>query len=172
MAQTVASQKGTLGITWNGSSTGTLFTQSSGTATRVILNTLECAAPSSSTFNVQFFIYNGTTGIYSLLCQIYGNINTPGFAIMAQQTAPALVGVSTTTITNSYIMYNSTGGALSNTLYSTSPSGTQLYASGGTSQYFYFPGNFYMSGGDSLVVRGAWSGTGSVYYNFTTITES
>lgn len=182
MAQTIAAQRGTTTVTANGTSTVTLFTQSTGTATRVILN------------SVSFYTNNGGTAPKMSLCI---NINGTG-----NQTCVALLGSSNGTSANGLTMFpNCSPFPLTNTTATANtyidrwmPTtlankniGTDLQSgywvfqgpngstnSSESSAIEYVPSQFWMNSGDSLVFRcrSATGDTATVMYSFTTITES
>ena len=170
MAQTIASVKGTKACTWTTATNNVIFTQSTGTATRVIVNALEFSTGSIANFNLSFFIYNSTTGIYQIIT-LLKSLNVCNFAIFPQIRDTVQTSVSTTAVSNSVFMYQDSGGAVA-TMRDASAGNRQIGLNTASNTSYWFPGNFYMSNGDSLVVSGTWGSAGNTYYNFTTITES
>jgi hypothetical protein len=182
MAQTIAAQRGSTTVTANGTSTVTLFTQSTGIATRVILN------------SVSFYTNNGASNTRMSLCI---NINGTG-----NQTCVAIVGTSNgqagqgltmfpgcqpqaftniTATANTYIdrwipaslANKNIGTDLQNGYWGyNGPNGSTQDSQGGSIEYV--PSQFWMNSGDSLVFRckSYVADTATVMYSFTTITES
>ena len=183
MAQTVAAQRGTTTVSCNGTSAITLFTQSTGIATRVILN--------SVTFR------DNTTGNsprMSLMINVNGSGNQTAVALMSTPTGvpgsgltmfPGCNPMPLTNITSNpqtyidrWFIINTEasinlGENISNTRWSyVGPNGSSQTSGAGAIDYV--PSQFWMNNGDSLVLRchTGGSGTATVTYSFTTITES
>jgi hypothetical protein len=173
MAQTITQQKGSVSTTWDGSVT-TLFTLSSGTSSRVILNSL-------STYNdygnrtpyIWFYIYNSAMGVRN---PIAGTI---------YQVCSSIAWLPGNTSGPANLIYNSSGYTMNNGSFlvdvsgspgpigSKDPSYIGWNTSNNSATGSYFPAQFWMGNGDSLQVKGSWpSSSGVVYYSFTVVTES
>jgi len=184
MAQTIAAQRGSTTVTSNGQTSVTLFTQSSGVATRVILNSISWAGSSS-----------GNNPRMSLMLNINGTGNETCVAILGATNATTasgqtmFPGCSPAPLTNitanpqAYIdrwlpvswgdSSTPIGKKLTNGYWSFfGPNGSSQTSEAGSIEYV--PSQFWMNSGDSLVFRcyKSASETVNVYYSFTTITES
>lgn len=190
MAQTVALQRGTTTVSGNNGS-ATLFTQSGGTATRVILNNLSfySATPCYSGMYITLGLVQsggqssiigqirdaqtGALGRYSTQFFTTGNNQAQGMQFQSQ-------GITGTFFNSQTLLTGST----SNTDIGATNQSSTFLAVPLTSNYQKFsfcPQNFYMGPSDSLIVKTSWyniSGKSVVYatvntsYSFTTITES
>jgi hypothetical protein len=178
MAQTITVVKGTTACSWGTNSsatpTQTIFTQSSGVAARVIVNSLELYGNSFDQAYVTFYITNGSTGVSSVIGMLRPGSNSSNYAFTMGNQSLTQTGSSAGFVQGVSVIANATGNVYSS-VASTPPSGIQFYASQSPSVGGWFPGNFWIANGDSLIVRGYWnnsSATGSVFYNFTVVTES
>jgi len=180
MAQTIALQRGTTTVTANGSSGATLFTQSGGTATRVIVNNLGfyfTTTPGQS--DVYVVVYLTQSGGQQLvLGRLYNQSPykaaqfAPGISTTnAFETNPANINAAR----NFGFTSSGTNGVASADAQSISinaPSSTSM---------MQLNSNFYMGPGDSIAVKARGSSasgksqvfqTLNISYSFTTITES
>lgn len=176
MAQTIAVRSGSVSHTFNNTNSNytTLFTQSTGTATKVTLNQLIFVIDSNvSPYNVGVWLYNSTTGQRSLA---YGFRNL-GNSCSSFSFFPGMIGqpnsvggtANGTMWTGQHILANYDGNITPGDAQPASLSALTGYYS---SDYVANPGSIYMANGDSLQVHGYWSNRpGTVYYSFTTITE-
>ena len=180
MAQTIAMQRGSTSATFN-STRYTLFTQSGGNATRVIINAI--TVWSGSGFggwgNMMLQVLNSGTSVYLPIA-----IKMSGAAInpSAMTFIPETVGISggaqqassTATLTSQTLWYpdgsdwpNTNGmtiqGAVSN-----------ASSSNGNSNFEFCPRNFWIGSGDSVIlqVKGSSNPSGTMGWSFTTITET
>lgn len=183
MAQTIAAQRGTTTVTTNGQTSATLFTQSTGTATRVILN------------SVSFKVPNGGTGPKMSLCVDLNNTgNETCVAFIAGcNTGSAIQGLTmfpnssiapiqtTTTSAATYadrwvlgMQDNANFGTKITNVYSgLGPNGSAQSAN--NISVDLVPSQFWMNSGDVLKIRVFHAGsseTATITYSFTTITES
>jgi hypothetical protein len=177
MPQTIAVQKGsaTLSLTVNGTgaSTTTIFTQSSGTATRVITNSLQIYKDvGTNTLRGTFLLTNGTTGIASPIGYIATANNFFSMAIFpSDRIASTPYGTGVAVFSGFYISQETNNANFGGS----NPNVTNSYVFSDQAYGVTFPKNFWMSSGDSLSFRGfanASITSSSLYYNFTTITES
>lgn len=172
MAQTIAMVRGT--TTCSSGSVATLFTQSTGTATRVIVNMISCYGNTqfgSPSINVNFVSSSGgssvlayfknNTSIYSAQFMPVGNGTAPASFQGATATTP-IIGGTNSNVGTSYI-----GAQNPNTFTLTNTTGNNQYSS-------YCPSNFWMGPSDYITIRvtDANSSDMTVAYSFTTITES
>lgn len=181
MAQTIAMQRGstsfTCDSTWN-----TLFTQSSGTATRVIPNQLNGNFNTALRSQIGYFqlALVSSSGSGQILSSVYSwYMNTfTGFQIACLgNQAGQYVSGQNPGVYSSYFLYTSSAATPYNA--SISASSLNFAYNAGTG-----PGpinQFYMGNGDSLRMRiygiynsgkGTANATCTTYWNMTTITES
>jgi hypothetical protein len=179
MAQTIAVRSGTATHTFNGTSNNytTLFTQSTGTATRVILNQLMFLSSTTDgvymPYSVGVWHYSPATG-QRTPAFTYKNTgqSCSSFSFFPGSTHQGGVGGNTA---NS--IWNS-GQVLTGYLYNTTiseanPSIVSAHAPYYSDNYVLNPGSIYIANGDSLQIHGYWQNQpGTCYYSFTTITES
>ncbi|NDG29902.1 hypothetical protein EB118_07370 [bacterium] len=186
MAQTIALQRGYTSTAASGGNV-TLFTQSGGIATRVIVNNLSvCVSPSA-------YYTNYVPGILVNVAQSGGGSYVIGHAKVqtwsgysAMQFLP--YGPDNVFITQHtgyfpmiLIGYSSTSGVGNASLSGGFSSNVQI-SSGNSYIYSGIASNFYIGPNDSVQIRvyaqygDAYSGiypcTAYIYYSFTTITES
>jgi len=184
MAQTIVLQRGTTTVTSNGSSSTTLFTQTGGTATRVIKSQVGVyfsTQPNSSV--VYIAVYHNVSGGQGFLI---GWINGANIRAKAYQFVPGaatedqfrLAPVTTTNLgPASPLIRSNTDG-----IGAAGASNISFDFSSSSQQYVNnFTPNFYMGPDDSIsmkvfasVVVGKSSSnpTANISYSFVTITES
>lgn len=184
MAQTIAVQRGTTTVTGNGTTKVTLFTQSSGTATRVILCGVSAntAAGTGINFSLGLHLNVSSGGNYLPIAIV------KGIQSGARYTAMFPGGTSTSQgemwggatsgeglIPGSSTYMSTTDGGLPADLNS----GTMHLTGNVAYQYIYtalnyVPTQFWMANGDSLAVShyNSSGNTATIIYHFVTITES
>jgi len=181
MAQTIAMQRGTTTVTPDDATSVTLFTQSGGTATRVILNQLGfyfSSTPASGTVHavVLHTVSGGQTFMLGILRdpdrrRSYqfppGAFTNNAFTGSATQTA-----ASSSAVWSNFPILSGTGSA---GVGSSDASGVILdYTTGTSAKYSMMPSNFYIGPSDSISMKILATGptTANISYSFTTITES
>ena len=178
MTQSIATQTGSLNVSFSNSNTYTLFTQNgAGNASRVILNYLAAYMTTSSSGNPQFTfsIYDVASGNRVPIGAIIGtnNFNISGWSMF-----PMNLSGATSTFNNTSA-YNVPNISL---LISQSAANVQIGNDNPNSLSFntariatdgvYFPSQFYMQSGSSLQFKSNWgSQSGYIQYSFTLITE-
>jgi len=183
MAQTIAMQRGTTTITANGTGPTTLFTQSGGTATRVIINGISgYAAGTTNYWCMMLSITNSGTSVNLPVAfkSTGGNGgSTGGFFFLsglgaasngaAQKYNTASTGTSAAVLLSNANTWPRSGDPMIVAV------DNALTCSGSASAvYEYCPQNFWIGPGDQ-VCFGIYNGASSsvnVAWNFTTITES
>jgi hypothetical protein len=186
MAQTVALQRGTTSVTANGTSSVTLFTQSGGTATRVIVNSLGMTfSPDPNTGQAVVVTLTVTPSGGQTLILGYLRSTSNNRAI---QFTPAgspqnqFYGQPIYAGSPYSLMPNINGNSTSGTGASASNAVGMTYVSNSTGnpQNAISP-NFYIGPSDVVAMKGycpytsgksVLSTTMSISYSFTTITES
>ena len=183
MAQTIALQRGVASITWDGTTQTTLFTQSGGTATRVVFN--GCGAyngSASAGMLMSIFVkLSGGTGSYCVASVWIGNsANNASIDFRPGNTNAVGGGTNGSAAINSgatVLAFNtaSTYSMDVNMVYANLFGG--MNASGGFGSgniYEFCPAQFWIGPGDAIIFkcRAATSNSGQVAYSFTTITES
>jgi len=184
MAQTIALQRGTTTVTSNGTSSATLFTQSGGTATRVILNQLGVYYSSEPNEGSAFVVvYHNISGGQSLMLGLMRDTDrrrSNQFVPGASSENPFL-GSATQTGTTTAVALNrapTIGSSGTTGVGSSNANAVAIdYSSAATPRYASMPSNFYMGPGDSLSLKtyAILDGnpvTANITYSFTTITES
>ena len=177
MAQTVAIQRGITSVvaTSTGAET-TLFTQSGGAATRVIINQLTFYSPNTQV--ARLFVltlnFNSSGGYKSPFIYMRGNgVSAMTFIPGPTDSAAATQQTGTTAVGGLALLSNtatSTGvsmGNLSSSLLYLGTASDNMFQTG--------PTNFWMGPGDSISVKlsiNADTPTCPIGYSFTTITES
>jgi hypothetical protein len=177
MAQTIAVRSGSVTHTWRNdqNSYTTLFTQSTGTATRVILNQLGFYNTSYNgpIHSVGVYVYCPTTG-QRTPAFVYKNTGNyaANFAFFSGSTHQGGIGGTSNgaTWTAQHVMFGTnTDRTVGEEQPSNKAGGYGYY----TTDYVINPGSIYIGNGDSLQVHGYWgTAAGGCYYSFTTITES
>jgi hypothetical protein len=187
MAQTVALQRGTTTVNGN-NGTVTLFTQSGGNATRVIVNQLGFYASTASRYGLNIGVYLASSG---------GQTTFLGRLYEGPQSSSRFQ--SQFVLTGGVVNLNGANIGTSNNMFPTLPSlagysGTNTdmggislgdaalnYSSSSNQYYGFLPTNFFMGPSDSIKVKAYWYttsgkstifGTVNVGYSFTTVTES
>lgn len=179
MPQTIALQRGTTTVSAaGGNSSVTLFTQSGGTATRVILNQLGIFFSSNPTDNVRAAVFHNSNGGQSTLlgyltdngrrqsCQFTPAANDPFSGNVGQTSTnafkqrPRLPVIASSAATGI-----GSGGATSIQIEYYETTDSNFY-------YAIIPSNFYIGPGDSISMKIEAGPTANISYSFTTITES
>lgn len=188
MAQTIALQRGTATVTSNMSSATTLFTQSGGTATRVIVNQLIFSSSSewsnSILNNKGLAIYHtssgGLTSLLGLFILQQGSLKEGQFPIAANSAnlwegqSPASLAYDSTTVP---AIYTSAAQGISGST-SFPPAYPEWTSGPSYKKYAIIPSQFYIGPGDSLSFKAqgrdgsSQPTTITLSYSFTTITES
>jgi hypothetical protein len=174
MAQTIATVRGT--ATAGNSSQTTLFTQSGGYSTRVILNQVTWYYNSSYTSVYANLLHISSSGPVTIIGFF---AITSGAGVSSGQLMPnpngtsptQSTGVSTTNASANAIVAFSASAGGNTWLGSLSPYSLVF---GGNYGYSYMPQNHWISPGDSIAFVQYNGGTVSsqIGYHFTTITES
>lgn len=186
MAQTIAAQRGTTTNPSDGSTMTTLFTQSSGIATRVILNGVSWTTTSGgSTINRMALLINvNGTGVYNLVAvKATSNAGRTAYGMNMMPDSRSSAPVTTTGSSagqypDRWVMYSTFAG----NYLGTNLAGGRWEQSGPNGGFAgmndfavdIVPSQFWMNSGDSLTLL-TWNNNGytaSVVYSFTTITES
>lgn len=185
MAQTIALQRGSTGVTWDGTTLTTLFTQSGGTATRVIVGGVSAHSSVSSPLSMGMFVKQSGASVYTMVAfkstssggtsfslDFFGGstINNP----FGQRASTANMTSSSSVIAGNA---SATYTALQNFNGILLAGGDAANYLGGTSSnYDVCPQQFWIGSGDSVVMKffnfNNTAATGNVGYSFTTITES
>ena len=188
MAQTIAIQRGTTTVSANGNTTVTLFTQSGGTATRVILNQLLVyfsSGPPGVQNNGMNLYLTSSSGYSSVIGSMKFGSTTSQWAFQFPAGAPnsgfngTSAGTSNSINSSNPFIYQSGG---SGDMLANATNNIQVqYSNSSYDAYSVIPANFYIGPGDALKLKvrglyasgkGTASGTANVGYSFTTITES
>ena len=191
MAQTVALQRGTTTVVADGSTFATLFTQSGGTATRVILNSVSFWT--SGTYDTQIRAIlavksaGSSTNVFTVGLKVFTNslgISAFDFSPMMKTTAFATVGGTTSNnIIGATLMYADQASSPGGT-FASRPSGSGVICNSATENGFGQSGgcydkvatNFWIGPSDVVCVKifsnGGGAKTWNVGYSFATVTES
>ena len=185
MAQTIVAQRGSTTVTSNGTTSVTLFTQSSGIATRVILNSVSWSTPNGTNYpRCSLMVNINGTGNETCVALLGGThpSSSGGQTLFPSNTYSPLEGMQATSNYVSRWTVTNMSGSASNMLGKNLQNGYWGFGgpNGATgtpndSSIEYVPSQFWMNSGDSLVFRcyrGGTAETANVYYSFTTITES
>jgi hypothetical protein len=184
MAQTIAAQRGTTTVTGNGSASATLFTQSTGTATRVILSSVSAKHDevTADFLTMSLLINVNATGNLALVAQKQASSSTNGRYGMAMMPGSNLYPY--TSITSSSPTYLDrwvqTQVGIKEYLGTTAYYRSNWYGPNGQSAQGYLtswdnvPSQFWINSGDSVIVKywNSSANTVDILYSFTTITES
>ena len=181
MAQTVALQRGVQSVTYDGTTRYTMFTQSGGIATRVIIGGVSAysnaARPgmmmgiyvvlNGGGFN--FIAFKMGSNAYSIGAMDFcpGTV-AANFSSAAGSTNPSTSSIITQSVAS---FYSGNGDIFSQSLTG-SGTGTTPYSD---KTYEFCPIQFWIGPGDAVVFKGRMTNTtetGQIAYNFTTITES
>jgi hypothetical protein len=182
MPQTVALQRGTSSITLDGTTKYTMFTQSGGIATRVIINAVSFYADSvrsgmmggifvnksgGGTFTIALLIMSNNVSQANLDFRP-GNMNNLGGA--TNGTGTQFSGITVVQGTTSGNYYADT--LISNFGLSGGPNASTGF--GSQSNYEFTPTQFWIGPSDVVVfkARNNSADSGQVAWSFTTITES
>lgn len=177
MAQTIAVQRGSSTVNGNGATQLTLFTQSSGTATRVILNSVSISFASNSS-NAAAVIYvniNAGGNYVPVAIRRHNEYNTRYMVFMPSDSASgsSLIATQTTQLPQGVSIGSSNaGGWPSNGIQDMVAA---VYGAPRSSLPLNLvPANFWMGSGDSLTLAcyNDAGGTATVLYHFVTVTES
>jgi hypothetical protein len=175
MPQTIATVRGTTSIPTNGSAT--LYTQSGGLATRVILNFVSWfTTPDYGAANLSLTHVSagGGSALIGFQHSVYTGINRSSQLMPTNAAAPA----ATNAMTNVGSNQPSQGWLVSShPSYMGSSNGNNIsprFVSPTLNSYNYMPTNYWIGPSDSIVV---WWFTGegpnaTLAYSFTTITET
>jgi hypothetical protein len=184
MAQTVAAQRGSTTVAGTGIAFLTLFTQSTGVATRVILNTLSARHDGSTLSRLALLINVNGSGNYSLVALKAGSsANRTVYSInMMPGSSYQPVGSAGNSSTNFYGDRWVIQGTQANRFVGTDIQNNrwELYGPEGIFQSStgvsidYVPSQFWMNNGDtlSLLAYNSNEYTTNIVYSFTTITET
>lgn len=184
MAQTIALQRGSTSITWNGTTAYTLFTQSGGTATRVIIGGVSAYSTNNGSINMAMFVkQSGTSNYLTIGYKGVGTASSSNsldfYGGSAITPLPAQPASTNNSAGGTPILVNSNGGFfgagdISNTAVQAINS--QFSNSNSFFQFEVCPQQFWIGPGDSVVMKffnySSAAATGIVAYTFTTITES
>lgn len=186
MAQTIAAQRGTTTVSGNGSTATTLFTQSTGTATRVILNGVALKWDEATSGHCAMSLCVNVNGSGNYVCvglrstayissAMLGMSMMPGSSLYPVNTTPISSSVALTDRWTPYVngVKAYFGSRLANgSWYFSGPGG--INKSQQDSPTDFVPSQFWMNSGDSLVLIhiNPAAYTADVVYSFTTITES
>ena len=188
MAQTITARSGSTTVSSGGSTGTTLWTQSTGTATRVILNSISVKHPTSGTNgnlvmtlcinvaasgNFAMVAMKNTSAPYS---DKYGLNMMPNSNYNPIGTVPGYVGSN---IPDRWVQYSQAGSTYylgqrpQNNWYYSGPS--NIASQGSLIPSDFVPSQFWINNGDAVVLMyydQAGSQTCDLLYSFTTITES
>lgn len=183
MAQTIALQRGSATCSATGNSPATLFTQSGGTATRVIINGLSFKNSVTGSGGVAQLIVaqSGGTVWWPVAIKAISNAgNSSGFdfypgvsvtyGAQRASTAYTLTGAAVLAMTGS--SFPADTNVASYNIHSTDNAPSIIASS---SNYEHCPQQFWIGPGDSVQFKtfaGGGSGTATIGFSFTTITES
>jgi len=182
MAQTIAVQRGTTTVTGNGITKTTLFTQSGGIATRVILVGVSAnIASGQNSHSLALFInVNGTGNLLPVAYVMtnYTNYNTVYMLPDKAGSSPLTMQSGNTGFFAGTASFagNANGGIVNGLTNAVVPiAGTTGYQNPYyNSPLSLVPSQFWMASGDSLVASSFNAGeqTPTIVYHFVTITES
>lgn len=186
MAQTIAVQRGTASLTGDGATRTTLFTLSSGIATRVILAGVAIRGSTAQTRNMRAIFCIDVNGAGNYLPVMMGGGNFqqqryfalfPNGASAPMANTPAYVGTTSGSIWGSQ-GYQLVGDSQNGYGSSANDIKIQMAAdqqqSGSSTPMSIVPAQFWMANGDSLQViyYNYDSYAATVVYHFITVTES
>ena len=183
MAQTISVQRGSTTVLGNGTTRTTIFTLSSGTASRIILAGLSFSAGTENQNNCTGSLLININGSGSYLPVLYKSVGAGSYRYWAVFPDTSASNNGGAKILNSAVS-NFVGTTLaSDTLngYAVNIFNAQNISSAGnvggpgTVPTNYVPSNFWMANGDSLVVMAYLSSTAqtvTVLYHFIIVTES
>ncbi len=183
MAQTISIARGSTTVLGDGATKTTLFTLSSGTASRIILGGLSFNGGTSAQSQMMGMLQiniNSAGNYLPVLYKSVGNNSTRYFSCFPDTSSANNVGthVINTAVGNTNVTTLTSDVSLG---YSSVIYNANLIGAGGllgTSAQFptnYVPSNFWMASGDSLVVQAFMTSTAqtiTVLYHFVIVTES
>lgn len=185
MAQTIALQRGSAAITWNGTSLTTLFTQSGGTATRVCIGGVSAYSSVAAPLAMGIFVKQSAVSVYTMIAFKTINSAVQSYSLdffggSSITTAGAQLSATNNTVSSQNIIGNTATvdyTAMSNFSGIEQAGGSVGIFLGGTQSNFEVcPQQFWIGAGDSVVMKfynfNNTAATGNVGYSFTTITES
>jgi hypothetical protein len=189
MAQTVALQRGTTTVTGNGSDYANFFTQSGGTATRVILNGVACYTQTGTDYQIFAALVvksaGSATNVFTVGAKSFNNGTSAGFDFSPMDGISDNIGGYSPTSTNAIgnkqaiLGLNSYtgatfGGSTFGDYVAVSSGGTSINRNGGSITFNSVPRDFWIGPSDvvSMKLIGGNSRIWTVAYSFTTITES
>ena len=183
MAQTIVAQRGTTTNIADGQTSTTLFTQSTGIATRVILNSVAIKHSEAQLTSMALCInVNGTGNLALVAIKTVANMGRSSYSlVMLPNSSYQRLSTITTSPANyvdSWAQFNSSanhylGSRINSSRWEFSgPNGS--YVNQGSTALDQVPSQFWMNNGDSLVILTFNSNNNitDVLYSFTTITES
>jgi hypothetical protein len=164
MAQTIAMQRGTGSLSASGNTSATLFLQSGGSATRVIVNGIAWYSAGSNSMYMSLYV-DSSGGPGYIVGRFYQYSQSGQFTV-SPSNGMGTVGWGSGALDCSSQLYTSGG---STWPAFSSPSSVNVNH-GGQSSVMQ---NFWIGPGDSVVLRANNGGTAQSYgFSFTTITES
>jgi hypothetical protein len=190
MPQTVALQRGSTSLNGNGATFGDLFTQSSGIATRVVLNGIACWSQTTGDPYVFASLLvksaGSTTNVLTVGSKSFGNATTSAFDMSPSDgidgNFTGYSPTSTVSFANKLTPISQLGstnlpfGAQSWTAVGLQlcGGGTTQSVNNGTATYFSVPRDFWIGPSDvvSMKIYSNNGRTWTIAYSFTTITES
>ena len=165
MAQTIAMQRGTGTLSASGNTSATLFVQSGGTATRVILNGIAWYSSTGSNSIYMNLYVDAVNGAGYIIGSFYQYSQAGQFTV-SPNGGLGVVGYGSGVLDNTTQIYS---GSASTWPAYTSPTNLS-YNIGGRSSV---PQTFWIGPGDEVKLRVNNGGYAQSYgYSFTTITES
>jgi hypothetical protein len=178
MPQTIALQRGTTTVAGNDTTYVTLFTQSGGIATRVIVNQLGIFFSSAPNTPIRINVLHDSSGGQSTLLgslRDVGQRRSVQFTPAANDPFAGNVGQTSTSGFKQRPRHPIVGSNGASGVGSANTGSTQIEYYETTDANFYYsilPSNFYMGPGDSLRMIVEGGSTANISYSFTTITES
>jgi hypothetical protein len=184
MPQIIALQRGTTTVTANGSSSATLFTQSGGLATRVIVNQLSLTYDfAADTGTVQVGVYHESFGGQTSLIGLFRRLDASSFRAVQFPVGAFTNNNWGGTPLPTGADFLATVPVLGHTqasgdMFSTSPSNINVgYSTTSNTRFSVLPSNFYIGPSDSVKIKTNFSSssgtaTATISYSFTTITET
>jgi hypothetical protein len=173
MAQTITVSKTNTSFTLNGTTDATLLTAPAGTASRVIVNALAFNRTDGGSSNpyIMMRLYNATTGYVPIMFINAMGITDALAFLPSNMSGTSSIGVGTDARATTFLYYSDNAGTTP--LGDRNPNLTKIATSPGITTGCYVPAQFWMSSGDTLVVKATWgNGPGTCQANFTIITES
>jgi hypothetical protein len=188
MPQTVALQRGTASLTWNGTTQHTLFTQSGGIATRVVIGGISFTSSSDGPLSIMLVVRLAGSASNTVTVAFKGTSTrrnptaidfVPGVSPNSSAQRPSTVETTSGQTVLAYTSANNQlSGSSSYNIQSVSATGADSATDTGSTSfnYEYCPLQFWIGPSDIVSVKvfnyNASGATGTVAFNFTTITES